>query len=544
MNRNACAVGVSALLIASLILLGPRAMAEGEDLQGNSPQGIRYGGGDEILLQGFHWNSIRLPAGDWYTTLLNQAALVGKDGFTGVWLPPPWRDVSKWSDPKAGTSGGGEGYYWSDFDKNGAYGSESQLKAAVAALKTAHVKVIFDVVPNHMNRADTGSVLRAVLSDSTAWRDGCAQCDTGEPFMAGDSDLNIGNGKVAALFKGEFENLRDNYGADGLRFDFVKGYGADSVNDWMSSFGNTRFCVGELWKGPSEYPVDDWRHKAGWQDALKDWSDRAHCTVFDFALKERMQNGVLSEWRNGLNGNPDPAWRSIAVTFVDNHDTGYSPGTGGGQHHWSLPEHLRDKAYAYILSSPGTPMVYWPDMYDWPRGALIRELIAVRRGAGVRADSSIVFLSNYSGLVAKTTGDKQTLLVALASDLDGTKVSSRFTQVLDRNSGDIRIWRSLPQAKSVSVQMRCDQGKTEKGESVYAVGSGLELGDWSPARAVRLTDVSEYPRWQGQIELPEGSHYEWKCIVRSEQDATVVRWQSGDNTSFDAKQGGISAGSF
>lgn len=73
---------------------------------------------------------------------------------------------------------------------------------------------------------------------------------------------------------------------------------------------------------------------------------------------------------------------------------------------------------------------------------------------------------------------------------------------------------------------------------------GLELGDWSPACAVRLTDVSEYPRWQGQIELPEGSHYEWKCIVRSEQDATVVRWQSGDNTSFDAKQGGISAGSF
>lgn len=128
-------------------------------------------------------------------------------------LPPPWRDVSKWSDPKAGTSGGGEGYYWSDFDKNGAYGSESQLRAADAALKTAHVNVIFDVVPNHMNRADTGSALRAVLSDSTAWRDGCAQCDTGEPFMAGDSDLNIGSGKVAALFKGEFENLRDNYGA-------------------------------------------------------------------------------------------------------------------------------------------------------------------------------------------------------------------------------------------------------------------------------------------------------------------------------------------
>ncbi|WP_438866979.1 carbohydrate-binding module family 20 domain-containing protein [Pseudomonas sp. L1(2025)] len=84
--------------------------------------------------------------------------------------------------------------------------------------------------------------------------------------------------------------------------------------------------------------------------------------------------------------------------------------------------------------------------------------------------------------------------------------------------------------------MRCDQGKTEKGERVYAVGSSLELGDWSKARAVRLTDVSQYPRWQGQNEWPEGGHYEWKCNVRSEQDATVVRWQSGDNTSFSIRR--------
>lgn len=527
-----------------LLLSGLGATTYGEDLQGNTPQGVRYGGGSGILLQGFHWNSIRMPTGSWYTTLLSRAPQIGADGFTGIWLPPPWRDVSKWSDPNTGASGGGEGYYWSDFDKNSAYGTDSQLKAVVAALQAAHVNVIFDVVPNHMNRSGAGPTVQTTLSDRTAWRDGCAQCDTGEPFMAGDSDLNIGNSNVFALFKSEFENLRDHYGAAGLRFDFVKGYGADAVNDWMNGFGSNQFCVGELWKGPSEYPVDDWRHNAGWQDALKDWSDRSRCTVFDFALKERMQNGTLAEWRNGLNGNPDPAWRSIAVTFVDNHDTGYSPGAGGGQHHWSLPEHLRDKAYAYILSSPGTPMVYWPDMYDWPRGALIRQLIALRRSAGIRADSPIVFLGNYSGLVAKTTGDKQTLLVALASDLDGTKVPPAFTQSLDSNNGDIRIWRSAPQAGNVSVQLRCDQGKTQPGERVYAVGSSLELGDWNPARAVRLTDVSQYPLWQGRVDLPEGGHYEWKCIVRSEQNTSQVSWQTGANTVFDAKQGGTSSGSF
>jgi hypothetical protein len=88
--------------------------------------------------------------------------------------------------------------------------------------------------------------------------------------------------------------------------------------------------------------------------------------VFDFALKERLQNGNVAEWRHGLNGNPDAAWRQAAVTFVDNHDTGYSPGQYGGQHHWPLSDPMRDVAYTYILLSPGTPTVYWPDMYDQP----------------------------------------------------------------------------------------------------------------------------------------------------------------------------------
>ena len=59
------------------------------------------------------------------------------------------------------------------------------------------------------------------------------------------------------------------------------------------------------------------------------------------------------------NGNPDPRWREVAVTFVDNHDTGYSPGQNGGQHHWALQDGLIRQAYAYILTSPGTPVVWW-----------------------------------------------------------------------------------------------------------------------------------------------------------------------------------------
>lgn len=177
---------------------------------------------------------------------------------------------------------------------------------------------IYDVVPNHMNDQIVGTQVRFPRA-LKEWRDSCAvptDCDAGDPFMSGFADLNTNHAEVSARFMQEFRNLRDNYGAKGLHFDFVRGYEPERVDLWMKNFGNQAFCVGELWKGPSEYPANDWRNQASWQDALKDWSDRSHCTVFDFALKERMQNASLAEWRHSLNGNPAPDWRQTAVTLT------------------------------------------------------------------------------------------------------------------------------------------------------------------------------------------------------------------------------------
>jgi alpha-amylase len=254
-----------------------------------------------------------------------------------------------------------------------------------------------------------------------------------------------------------------------------------------------------------------------------------------------MQNGNLAQWRYGLNGNPDPAWRSVAVTFVDNHDTGYSPGTYGGQHHWPLPEHLRDQAYAYILSSPGTPTVYWPDMYDWPRGEMIRQLIQIRRTAGIKADSPVSFPANASGLVAEVTGSSQILLIALGSDFNSARLPASFTPALVTGPDQaIRLWR----ANAVTVRLQCDQARQD--DSVYAVGSGLELGEWDPARAVRLSDPQQgMSSRQLSLRLAENARYEWKCIVRDETDpGRVIKWQEGPNSVFVAQEGGSSAGGF
>ncbi|MBU3059744.1 glucan 1,4-alpha-maltotetraohydrolase domain-containing protein [Pseudomonas indica] len=542
-----------AAAVSPWLLMNSHALA---DIAGKSPAGVRYHGGDEIILQGFHWNVVREAPNNWYNILRDMAPTIAADGFSAIWMPVPWRDFSSWSDASNGTSGGGEGYFWHDFNKSGRYGSDSQLKQAAAALNTAQVKVLYDLVPNHMNRGYPDKEINLPAGQGL-WRNDCADpgnypndCDDGDRFMGGDADLNTGHAQNFAMFRDEFANLRGNYGAGGFRFDFVRGYAPERVDSWMTAAHDDAFCVGELWKAPGEYPSWDWRNTASWQQVIKDWSDRSKCPVFDFALKERMQNGGIADWRNGLNGNPDARWREVAVTFVDNHDTGYSPGQNGGQHHWPLRDDLIRKAYAYTLSSPGTPVVYWPHMYDWGYGDLIRQLIQIRRGAGVRADSAIQFHAGYSGLVATVTGTSKTLVIALDSNLnDPSQVASgTFSSALNQSNGQIRIWASgtgTGGGNLVSVNFRCDNGVTQPGDSVYAVGSAAQLGNWSPAGAVRLTDVSAYPTWKGAISLPAQQTVEWKCIIRSESDPSLVKsWEPGANNSVVTAEGVSTVGSF
>ena len=527
------------------------------DDAGKSPNQVRYHGGDEIILQGFHWNVVRDYNKAWYNRLNNAAAGIAADGFTAVWMPPPWRDSSSWSDASKGTSGGGEGYFWHDFNKNSQYGSDSQLKQASSRLKASGVKVLYDLVPNHMNRGYPTKEIN-FPSQQGFWRNDCHDagsnipngCDDGDRFIGGESDLNTGHPDIFAMFVSELKNLSTNYGAGGFRFDFVRGFEGDRVNAWMSQAATNSFCVGELWKGPSEYHASDWRRGATYQEILKDWSDSSKCTVFDFALKDRMQNGNISDWRHGLNGNVDPRWREVAVTFVDNHDTGYSPGAHGGQHHWALPDSKLKMAYAYILSSPGTPVVYWPHMYEWGHGDYIRQLIQLRKSVGIKANSPIRFHSEFSGLVGSVTGKDGILVFALDSNLGnaGQVVDGDFTSVISTDNGKVRVWKTGkstdPQNPlTASVNFRCDNGTTNWGDSVYVVGNTAALGNWDVSKAVRLPDNSGYPAWNGTISLPANKSVEWKCIIRSESSPTrVTRWQSGANNSVTASQGATTRG--
>ncbi|MGI8416589.1 MAG: TIM-barrel domain-containing protein [Nakamurella sp.] len=101
----------------------------------------------------------------------------------------------------------------------------------------------------------------------------------------------------------------------------------------------------------------------------------------------------------------------------------------------------------------------------------------------------------------------------------------------------------------VSETFTCNNGTTTTGQSVYVVGNVPELGNWSPASAVKLTPTS-YPTWTGTISnLPPNTAFEWKCIKRQEANypATADTWQPGGNNTFTTPAtgpGGTSTGTF
>jgi alpha-amylase len=95
-------------------------------------------------------------------------------------------------------------------------------------------------------------------------------------------------------------------------------------------------------------------------------------------------------------------WASRAITFIENHDTGST------LNHWPFPwDHLQ-QGYAYILTHPGTPCVFydhhWTDANGL--GTAIRELLAVRKRVGISASSKVTVRRASADVYAATVDDK------------------------------------------------------------------------------------------------------------------------------------------
>ena len=124
-------------------------------------------------------------------------------------------------------------------------------------------------------------------------------------------------------------------------------------------------------------------------------------------------------------------WKNRAVTFLENHDTGYRTNEDGTpQEHHEHDSFLNDwqveQGYAHLLTHPGVPTVYWKHYFDW--GEHLREkikaLINARKVAGVHAGSALHTQNN-----------------AKAKGVYAARVEGRFGDLYVRIGGSDNEWQ-------------------------------------------------------------------------------------------------------
>jgi alpha-amylase len=381
-------------IVAALLAAG--AMACAPQVGAATPK-QQAGGSSAILLQGFHWNSSNYASPDWYNTLMNNVGDLSTLGITHVWFPPP-------SD-----SGAKQGYLPRQLNNlSSSYGSSAELTNVVSALKSRGIQSIADIVVNH-RVGTTGwsdftnpNWTTYSIANGDECNCGLGAADTGQGFSGG-RDLDHTNvGEVQNGIKTWLNATIKPVGFTGLRFDFVKGFSGSYVGQYANAFAPD-FCVGEMW--PDSFDLNNLNAN---RQAIMDWINAASssCGAFDFTTKGILNDALANGnyWRlKATDGKPQGAigwWPAMSVTFVDNHDTGPAETCGSGQNLWAVPCGSVMEGYAYILSHPGIPTVFYPHLYNWGLKAQIGALISARKAAGVTSTSAVAIQQATQGLYA------------------------------------------------------------------------------------------------------------------------------------------------
>jgi alpha-amylase len=411
----------------------------------------------------------------WYAHVASKVQELSDAEFDLIWLPPP-------------SDGDGAGYHprrLNEFDNN--YGTLDEHKAVLKSLLDKGIEPIADVVINHrVGTAGWGKFTDPewsssfICSDDEFWSvplnaDGFNDDDRairqanqkGGPDFAlnpeakwdGARDLDHASEQLRAEIKKYLERVKA-LGYRGWRYDMVKGYDAKYVAEYNFASAPT-FAVGEFWDEGNPFILAAWvdgTRMSGQPDpALK------ASGAFDFVtyrlLKDYINNGKYAQlaaisFKDGVDDGLIAINRDKAVTFLENHDTGFPK-----KQLDSFPNDERlMQAYAFILTHPGVPCVYWKHYFEWKRGDEIRKLIKARKYAGVHSGSFIkteVHGSEYVAIVGDKPQESSTLIVKIGHGLAFNPDPAVWE--LETFGNGYAVW--VRKTKKAETQERVDEPK-------------------------------------------------------------------------------------
>ena len=436
---------------------------------------------EDVMLQAFYWDSYKTKTATdskfgrtkWIDLLKDTAAI--NANFDVVWFPP-----------SAGPTGCGVGYSAKQYgNQDSDWGTKSKLTELITALHKGNTKVLADVVLNHRGSGTTWCTFltdyfgtygtytltqKQIVSNDECFTNSSSNCygaassergayDTGDNFD-GARDLDHQSTAVQNWAKAYTQWLLGSMKYDGFRYDMTLGFHGRYLSMYNEA-AQPYMSVSELWHG-----IDRQKQHLAECDS--------NTMIFDFQAKYSMK-GIVTGSYGKLNANKTfegfrkHGLERYSVTFIDNHDT-FDRGGAYGDNQFTPSTDLSTatnkdyvlQASAYMLMMPGVPCVFYPHWASYKEE--IKELIAVRKKAGIHSESQV--LEEESGQYkyhATIQGHRGKVIVRVGKYRSKTLPEGYELAVEGGNRGAYTVYiRMNPQGVEQTASGSSSKGSGEK----------------------------------------------------------------------------------